>query len=200
MYFVFYKSQLWIFLLELMPKIERKLPNHYIHDQWFFTWYDQTILVLPFAPPLASPHQHLHTSPSTPPPPLGLPVLSSYPPHPLHDSSTPSPPSLWFRFLLVPPQPWALWFLLLPPQLWPRSHFFSDLPFLAQHPKDNLELSRLFLPSFNEWHCLRRLSFGRWWKTEKHSCRCSVTSMRSCPPQYPRSSTPLNPSPSLFRN
>ena len=32
----------------------------------------------------------------------------------------------------------------------------------------------------------------------KHSCRSSVISMRSYPPQYPRSSTPLNPSPSLF--
>ena len=33
---------------------------------------------------------------------------------------------------------------------------------------------------------------------EKHSCRSSVISMRSCPPQYPRSSTSLNSSPSLF--
>jgi len=43
--------------------------------------------------------------------------------------------------------------------------------------------------------CLRCLSFCRWWKTEKHSCRSSVISMRSCPPQYPRSSTPLKPIP-----
>ena len=35
-------------------------------------------------------------------------------------------------------------------------------------------------------------------KTEKHSCRSSVISMKSYPPQYPHSSTPLNPSPSLF--
>jgi len=33
---------------------------------------------------------------------------------------------------------------------------------------------------------------------EKHSCRSSVISMRSCPPQYQRSSAPLNPSTSLF--
>ena len=32
-------------------------------------------------------------------------------------------------------------------------------------------------------------------ETEKHSCRSSVMSMRSCPPQYPRSSTILNPNP-----
>jgi len=61
-----------------------------------------------------------------------------------------------------------------------------------------LELSRLFLHSFNEWRCLRCLSFCRWRKTEKHSCRSSVISMRPYPPQYPRSSTPLNPSPSHF--
>ena len=47
-----------------------------------------------------------------------------------------------------------------------------------------LEVSRLFLPNFNEWRCLRCLSFSRWWKTEKHSCWSSVISMRSCPPQY----------------
>ena len=35
-------------------------------------------------------------------------------------------------------------------------------------------------------------------KTEKRSSLSSVISMRSCPPQYPRSSTPVNPSPSLF--
>ena len=40
--------------------------------------------------------------------------------------------------------------------------------------------------------------FCRWWKTEKHSCRSSVISMRSYPPQYPRSSKPLNQPPSLF--
>jgi len=34
--------------------------------------------------------------------------------------------------------------------------------------------------------------------TEKHSCRSSIISMRSYVPQYPRSSTPLNPSPSPF--
>jgi len=37
--------------------------------------------------------------------------------------------------------------------------------------------------------------FCRWWKTEKYSYRSSDTSMRSYPPQYPRSS---NQSPSLF--
>ena len=57
-----------------------------------------------------------------------------------------------------------------------------------------MELSRLFLPSFNKWRCLRCLFFFRW-KTEKHSCRSSVNSMRSCPPQYPRSSTLLKPIP-----
>ena len=36
-------------------------------------------------------------------------------------------------------------------------------------------------------------------QTEKHSCRSSVIGMRSYPPQYPRSSAPLNPSsPSFF--
>ena len=40
--------------------------------------------------------------------------------------------------------------------------------------------------------------FCRWWKTGKHSCRSSVISMRSYPPQHPRSSNPLNPSPPSF--
>ena len=35
-------------------------------------------------------------------------------------------------------------------------------------------------------------------KLKKYSCRSSVISMRSFPPQYPRSSTTLNPFPSLF--
>ena len=35
-------------------------------------------------------------------------------------------------------------------------------------------------------------------KNWKYSCRSSVISMRSYPPQYPRSSTPLNPSPPSF--
>jgi len=35
-------------------------------------------------------------------------------------------------------------------------------------------------------------------KLKKYSCRSSVISMRSYPPQYPRSSTPLSPFPSLF--
>jgi len=55
-----------------------------------------------------------------------------------------------------------------------------------------------YLDSHSEWSCLRCLSCCRWWKTEKYSCRSSVISMRSYPPLYPRSSTPLNPSPSLF--
>jgi len=35
-------------------------------------------------------------------------------------------------------------------------------------------------------------------KLKKHSCRSSDISMRSCPPQYPRSSIPLSPFPSLY--
>ena len=55
-----------------------------------------------------------------------------------------------------------------------------------------------YLASHSEWRCLRCLSFRRWWKTEKNSCRSNIISMRSYPPQYPRSSTRLNPSSSLF--
>ena len=55
------------------------------------------------------------------------------------------------------------------------------------------------VPSFNEWRCLRCLSFCRWWKTEKHSCRSIVICISSYPPQYPHSSTPGNhPPPSFF--
>jgi len=56
----------------------------------------------------------------------------------------------------------------------------------------------LYLASHSDWRCLRCLSFCRWWKTGKHSCQSSVINMRSYPPQYPCSSNPLNPSPSLF--
>jgi len=48
--------------------------------------------------------------------------------------------------------------------------------------------------SHSEWRCLRCLSFGKWWKTEKDSCRSSVIGVMSYPPQYPRSSNPLNSS------
>jgi len=46
--------------------------------------------------------------------------------------------------------------------------------------------------------CLCCLSLCRWLKTDKHSCRSSVISMRSYPPQYPRCSTPVKPFPFLF--
>jgi len=55
-----------------------------------------------------------------------------------------------------------------------------------------------YLASHIDWRCLRCVSFCRWWKTEKHSCRSNVISMRSYPLQYPRSSNPLNPPPPLF--
>jgi len=55
-----------------------------------------------------------------------------------------------------------------------------------------------YLASHGEWLCLRCLSFCGWCKTEKDSRWSSVISMRSCPPQYPPSSTPLNPFPSLL--
>jgi len=48
-----------------------------------------------------------------------------------------------------------------------------------------------YLVSYSEWRCLRCSFFYRLWKTEKHSCRSSVISMQSHPPQYPRSSTSL---------
>ena len=62
-----------------------------------------------------------------------------------------------------------------------------------------LELSRLFLPSFTQWVALFALFvLLQVMKNWKHSCRSSMISMRSYPPQYSRSSTPLDPSPSLF--
>ena len=82
---------------------------------------------------------------------------------------------------------------------------FDDDCFYYHSWRNNVEIAfgTLFvfsyLASHSEWRCLRCLSFCRWWKTGKHSCRSSVISMRSCPPQYPRSSTPIKTSsPSLF--
>ena len=78
----------------------------------------------------------------------------------------------------------------IPQLLWPN----DDDCFYHHSWRNNvvmrLELSCLVLHTFNEWRCLRCLSFCRWWQTEKHSCRSGVIIMRSYPPQYPRSSTP----------
>jgi len=60
------------------------------------------------------------------------------------------------------------------------------------------DLSALKIGALQQHICLRCLSFARWCKTEKHSCRSSVLSMRSYIPQYPRSSIPLNPTPPSF--
>ena len=72
---------------------------------------------------------------------------------------------------------------------------------LLEKKCDNCVLNSLvfsYLASHCEWRCLRRLSFWRWRKTEKHWCRSRFISTRSYILQYPCSSNPLNPSPSLF--
>ena len=61
-----------------------------------------------------------------------------------------------------------------------------------------LELSCLFLPSFNEWRCMRCLSFCRLWKTQKHLCRSSVISFEVLPSSVPTLLYPTKPIPLPF--